>query len=216
MQKNIIKKQAEEKLQQLKDLLTVTDILAPASHQEVKEIQRRLQEAERIITVYEYLLGQNEIAGDISVHLKIMEQANNIEQATRDLALNTEGKKEEIKKIEPQKEPEIIPAAETKNIQPETRNKKQEAPNPKQEPEKPKTVSTNKRIEFSINDKYRIINELFHQSQQEFNIAVEQLNNVENWEDAKIYLNSLVSLYSWNEEKELVKTLFRIAQKRFS
>ena len=85
---------------------------------------------------------------------------------------------------------------------------------PKAPLEKPKAI--NKKLEISINDKYRMINELFHHSQQEFNIAIAQLNEVPEWSDAKLYLDSLVSVYGWDEEKDIVKTLFKISQKRFS
>jgi hypothetical protein len=223
MQKGIIKKQAEEKLQLLKDLLLTTDISAPATHQDVKEIQKRLQEAERIITVYEYLLAQNEIAGDFSVHLKIMEKANSIEseQSSRNLEIEEANKKkaEEIKeekKVEPVKE--ITPVVEkviTEEIKKPVEKPQEKVVELPKTPE-PKQKTGNKKLENTINDKYRMINELFHHSQQEFNIAIAQLNEVAEWSDAKLYLDSLVSVYGWDEEKDIVKTLFKISLKRFS
>ncbi|MBC7863763.1 MAG: hypothetical protein IAF38_12360 [Bacteroidia bacterium] len=219
MQKGIIKKQAEEKLQLLKDLLLTIDISAPATHQDVREIQKRLQEAERIITVYEYLLAQNEIAGDFSVHLKIMEKANSIEseQSLRNIETEEASKKkaEEIKeekKVEPVKE--IVPVVE-KVITEEVKKPEQKVVELPKEPA-PKQKTETKKLEISINDKYRMINELFHHSQQEFNIAIAQLNEVADWSDAKLYLDSLVSVYGWDEEKDIVKTLFKISLKRFS
>jgi hypothetical protein len=207
MQKSIIKKQAEEKLQQLKDLLSKTDISAPATHAEVKEIQHRLQEAGRIITVYEYMLAQNELSSDINVHLKIMEMTKGKDQVSADLHLKEQAENKDVipkekplvKREEEKPKEEVKKAEEIKNEKPVNNSKK---------------VPAN--LQLSINDKYRIINELFHQNHQEFNIAVEQLNSVESWYDAKVYLNSLANLYGWDPEKDIVKTLDRITQKRFS
>lgn len=202
MQKSIIRKQAEEKLQKLKDLLLKTDV-GNVSHAEILEIQLRLQEAEKIVAVYEYLLAQSEIASDIAVHLKIMEKVGK----------DDEEKLQEKKKTEEQVpgKQEISPEKEIKTVPEPVLNQQNVI-----EPASPSLNPKTRKLELSINDKYRMINELFHQNQQEFNIAVEQLNGLESIADARQYLNSLVSLYGWDAEKDIVKTLFRLTQKRFA
>jgi hypothetical protein len=87
---------------------------------------------------------------------------------------------------------------------------------------KPESVSksaqnnTIKKIEFGINDKFRIINELFGQSQIEFNTAVEQLNSCVSIEESENYLNNLKIIYNWKSESQLVKTFFALNHKRFN
>lgn len=73
-----------------------------------------------------------------------------------------------------------------------------------------------KRIEFSINDRFRIINELFYQSQQEFQAALQQLNSITTLEETNFYLDSLREIYNWKKDADLVKTIYALAQKRFS
>jgi hypothetical protein len=72
-----------------------------------------------------------------------------------------------------------------------------------------------KKIEFSINDKFRIINELFGQSQIEFNTAIEQLNSCISLEESENYLHNLKIIYNWKINSPLVKVLFAINHKRF-
>ena len=78
--------------------------------------------------------------------------------------------------------------------------------------EQPKNI---KKLELSLNDKFRIINELFNQNQQEFTIVIQQLNSVNNLKDAEIYINGLIELYKWDIEKPALKILIRIVNKRF-
>jgi hypothetical protein len=75
---------------------------------------------------------------------------------------------------------------------------------------------TIKKIEFGINDKFRIINELFGQSQIEFNTAIEQLNSCVSIEESENYLNNLKIIYNWKSESQLVKTFFALNLKRFN
>lgn len=70
-------------------------------------------------------------------------------------------------------------------------------------------------LAIGLNDKFRLINELFAQNASEYGIAVEQLNNLRNWTDTEIYLNSLRDLYGWRPANEVVKYLYGVAKKRF-
>jgi hypothetical protein len=72
-----------------------------------------------------------------------------------------------------------------------------------------------KKLEFSLNDKFRIINELFKQSTTEFNLAVEQLNTFMSFENSQMYLNELKNLYAWKDDHELTKKMYEANQKRF-
>lgn len=76
-------------------------------------------------------------------------------------------------------------------------------------------VVSAKKIELGLNDKFRIINELFNQNSTEFNLAMEQLNLIESLENSVVYLQELKNLYNWQSDHELTIRLFQLNQKRF-
>jgi hypothetical protein len=78
------------------------------------------------------------------------------------------------------------------------------------------TVNVAHKIEMGLNDKFRMINELFNKSTTEFNLAVEQLNMIETLEKSDAYLNELKRLYGWKDDHELTIRLFQLNQKRFA
>ncbi len=200
MQKSIIKKQAKDKLEQLKEKLREINLDTQHNRDDIALLQQHLQEALRVINVYEYFLTQNEIAPDLNVHLKIMEESDKKALKEERIEIPAEEKKQEKTKKE--------------IVEPVT---KVETPEPPKETriEISKSKSAEKKVEISINDKFRMINELFNHSQQEYNIVVQQLNEVKSLDEAKIYIDGLISVYNWDEEKEIVHILKRIAQKRF-
>ena len=71
------------------------------------------------------------------------------------------------------------------------------------------------KIAITINDKFRIINELFESNATEYNIAIEQINAVNSKIELDSYLKGLQTIYNWNDDNEVVKNLKAIAQKRF-
>lgn len=72
-----------------------------------------------------------------------------------------------------------------------------------------------KRMELGLNDKFRIINELFNQNSTEFNLAIDQLNLIDSFENSEAYLRELQNLYNWKKDHELTLRLFQLNQKRF-
>lgn len=80
---------------------------------------------------------------------------------------------------------------------------------------KSETKAEVKKMEFSLNDKFRIINELFKQSTTEFSLAVDQINSFNTLETSTAYLNELKNIYYWNDRSELTKLMYQINQKRF-
>lgn len=91
----------------------------------------------------------------------------------------------------------------------------------------PQTPSTNsshkeenpqtKKVEFKIgiNDKFRFINDLFNQSQVEFNVAVEQINNLQHLDEANNYLNALSKLYNWKAQSETTQHFSQLVRNAF-
>jgi hypothetical protein len=80
--------------------------------------------------------------------------------------------------------------------------------------QKPAIDDINKAIGF--NDKFLFANELFAGNMQEFSIAIQQLNNAGSLESAMDYLSNLQQLYEWDIEKETVKRLFDLVDRRYS
>ncbi len=72
-----------------------------------------------------------------------------------------------------------------------------------------------RKIELSINNRFRISNELFNQNQLEFNAAFQQLNSINTLEEAMRYMESLRQVYKWKDENPLVKNFYALVQKRF-
>jgi len=85
--------------------------------------------------------------------------------------------------------------------------------------EEVKDVSVESKIlsamSVGVNDKFRIINELFKQNGGEYNIVVEQINSLPTWNEAELYLNSLKSIYHWNDTSEVTLLFYSLAKKRF-
>jgi hypothetical protein len=92
-------------------------------------------------------------------------------------------------------------------------------PEIKQELHKEISKESDKKITplaIGINDKFRFINELFKQNSSEYNIAMEQLNSLQSWTEAEIYLRSLKGLYDWKDNAEVVTYFYSLVKKRYS
>jgi hypothetical protein len=123
--------------------------------------------------------------GDLQVHLKIMQSVPPAEAP-----LVIEKKEEPVQLTIEEKVEEIISVTTKENIE-------------------------LKRIEFGINDRFRIINELFFQNQQEFQAALQQLNAISTLDESVFYLDSLKEIYNWKPNNDLVKTMYTMVNKRF-
>lgn len=154
-------------------------------------LQQQLVGLQENLAVYKYQKQNYEISPSFNIHAKISEK---------------EPIEEKITRSEPLVKKTVI--AEEKKPEPELFHKTVEHEKPVHAKQQPKLV-------IPLNDKFRFINELFAQNSAEYNIAMEQLNNLRNWSDTEIYLNSLRSLYAWNENKEIVNYFYMLVKKRF-
>lgn len=68
---------------------------------------------------------------------------------------------------------------------------------------------------IGINDKFRFINELFHGNSQEYNIAINQINNCRSFDEADVYLNTLRGLYDWKDDSQAVNSFVGLVERRF-
>lgn len=186
--------------------------LEEGEHLTSAETEEFLQQSEKLyrhLSAYHYLLKSKETANtDMQVHLKIMQTVTAIsEQQTADSEKHSQSPGQEgvmgDDKI-------IIPKQETENGEEKKQNIDK---NLHAEVTNPKEL---KNIEFSINDKFRMVNELFSQNQKEFQTVLQQLNSTDNMEEAEHYFNSLKDIYGWKDTNTLVKSLYMAVQKRFS
>lgn len=162
----------------------------PFTHAEAEQFLSNMGQFYRNLSVYAYILKEQETSADLKVHLKIMQSV-------------------------PLAEELIIPVVSEKMTEPAS-----EINFEVKIEEKASILSEEnlllKKIEFSINDRFRVINELFFQSQQEFQAALQQLNAIYTLEETLFYLDSLKQIYNWKEDHTLVKNLYLLANKRFS
>ena len=195
MLKSILKKQAHEKIKLLNNRLQNFREENLDSAEDLAAILNEIRQAEQVITVLEYHVLNNEISSDLAMHLKVMENTDNDTH-----------------------KPEPASAIQDSNQAslPEKTEIRQEADSVEIKPPLVSGAKSVGKIEFSINDRFRIINELFSQNTQEFSVALQQLNATENWQDAQHYLTGLIGLYHWDEERDTYKILYRAVQKRFS
>ncbi len=161
-------------------------------------LQQQLYLLQEHLAVYKHNKTQKELAPFFNLHSKVSE---------KEMPISTEP---EIKLETPEiKLEKAEPIAEIKPTAPVV-----ETPPVKEEQTQP--ITTAKKLEVNLNDKFRFINELFKQNQLEYTIAIEQINTIGSWEETNQYLNSLKNIYGWNEENETVKRIFLLAKSRFN
>lgn len=65
---------------------------------------------------------------------------------------------------------------------------------------------------FSLNDRFRFRRELFGNSDEKMNEAIDCLNNKQSYEDS---LNYIISELHWNMEDETVADFVKLLERRF-
>ncbi len=209
MQTDLLFKQLNSSLSELKAAIDKFEKHSPPSTSYTEQLYKAITETNKLISAYSVFKEQNEVSPDLNIHLKLMEVEEtkvivNEIQSPKEIEKPIEkveiiSQKAEIKEVEvvPIKEPVI------------------EQPNP--------TINSNiindsnlPKLNININDKFRFINELFSSNSNEYNIAIEQLNQSKTLIDATKYFNGLKEIYFWKEDNDLVKTLFRLIEKRFA
>ena len=182
-----LKEEAKNVEQHVAQLLQNESLTQAEAEQFLSDVEKLY----RNLSVYAHVLKTQ---GNLQVHLKIMQSVPSVVE-------------EPIIPVVPVIEEEI--AVTEPEIKVETAEK----------PDTPvitdETISL-KKIEFSINDKFRVINELFFQNPKEFETAIQQLNAITTVDETLFYLDSLKQIYNWKDDNQLVKTLYSLANKRFS
>ena len=107
-----------------------------------------------------------------------------------------------------------IPPVTEKPKQEKKVEKKEEKPVVVNKIQKPSIQDLTKAI--GLNDKFVLANDLFEGNMQEYNIAIQQLNGAGSLESAMDYFSNLQQLYEWDMEKETVKQLVDLVDRRYS
>ncbi|HLA59099.1 MAG TPA: hypothetical protein VK622_10075 [Puia sp.] len=176
--------------------LFVDDTIQP-SVQDCEKLQKLLSSLQENIAVYKYNKQNKELSPSFNIHAKVSEKEAEQEKK---IELLTEIK--ETVKLEKEEK------TEAEHVVPDIL--KTETKGSGTEPLKPKLP-----LVIGINDKFRFMNELFAQNSSEYNIALEQINNVNTWQEAEIYLNSLKNVYEWDPKEEVVTYFYATVKKRF-
>lgn len=198
MEKHSLKNQVLEKSKALNSALESLTDDKSVSVEHIGNTIKIAHDLLRALSVYEYLLMKREISEDIDLHLKIIESSSP-ELRSEPLPIQPA-----IVKLSPPQQEKL----KTREI--ETKPSSDE----KSSVENPMKPAT-KKIEIGINDRYRILNELFNQNQAEFNMVISEMNAVESIAQAELYLGKLCELYGWKQDSPLVLLLTNLVKKRF-
>lgn len=203
MQTDILLKQLHSSLGELKTAIEKFEKHSSPSTDYAEKLHDSIYKANKLVSAYLVLKEHKDVSPDLNLHLKLMnvptpeERTTLVEPVKDEVPVKpVEVKKEEVKP------PEVVEPILQKPAEPVAEVK---AP--------AKTVPN---IVININDKFRFINELFASNANEYNIAIEQINAVNSPAEMTSYLKGLKSIYGWDEENEVVKKLYVLAQKRFS
>jgi hypothetical protein len=88
--------------------------------------------------------------------------------------------------------------------------------------DEPKTASLNaafgKSMEIGLNDRVAFVNNLFGESNEDFNRVISQLNTFDNLEEAKTFLNEMVipDYNYWVGKEEYIERFMAIVEKKFA
>lgn len=173
----------------LPELELFVDSNVQPSSGDCENLQKKLNCLQEQLSVFKYLKTHKEISPSFGIHSKVSGAAI-ISEPTTELKPKTETApiENEVLKTPENKIAETI--SETKKPEP-------------------------KKLEISLNQKFQFINELFMQNATEYSLAIDQINQCENWADAETYLMSLKSVYNWKDTNETHKRLKELSKKRF-
>ena len=184
--------------------LFVDETIQP-SVQDCEDLQKLLVAIQENLAVYKYNKQNKELSPSFNIHAHVSEK-----EGKSELRSETE----EPIKSEKEEKPDVkvtlvgTPTPEVKRATEHTEESIKQTPSSE-------TAKVRMPLAIGINDKFRFMNELFSQNSTEYNIAIEQINNVNNWGEAEIYLNSLKAVYEWDEKNEAVLAFFAAVKKRF-
>jgi hypothetical protein len=180
--------------------LFIDDTIQP-SVADCESLQKQLSGIQENVAVYKYNKQNKELSPSFNIHAKVSQKEEEVAKKAEIVAeIKQTVKLEEEEKKEVK---QIIIETPLVNVKPEMAREEVNQVKPKSP------------LAIGINDKFRFINELFAQNSSEYNIALEQINNLNTWNEAEIYLNSLKNVYEWDSKEESVVQFYLLVKKRF-
>lgn len=187
-----------------------TDASLQPTTADCEQLQSQLHQLLENLAVYKYTKQMHELSPSFKIHARISELAP-VQPETRGTHETPKPKEHDPAPIEAAVPPAPPVVSAPTATEPRVTAKD---PAPHAEPA-PAPKTPVKQLSIGLNDKFRFINELFAQNNSEYNIALQQLNTVNSWRDAEVYLNSLKNLYGWKENNEVLKYFYALVKKRF-
>jgi hypothetical protein len=180
--------------------LFIDDTIQP-SVADCESLQKQLSGIQENVAVYKYNKQNKELSPSFNIHAKVSQKEEEVAKKAEivaEIKQTVKLEEEEKKKVK-----QIIIETPLVNVKPEMAREEVNQVKPKSP------------LAIGINDKFRFINELFAQNSSEYNIALEQINNLNTWNEAEIYLNSLKNVYEWDSKEESVVQFYLLVKKRF-
>ncbi|MCF8422760.1 MAG: hypothetical protein K9H41_00305 [Bacteroidia bacterium] len=204
MQTDLLLKQLQSSLAELKISIEKFEKHPSPSTQYAENLHLYIQQTNKLVSAYVVLKEHKDVSPDLNLHLKIMNEQQAEEKM---VVLDSKAEVNQVtnfalKVTEDVNSKEVAakPDVEKSEIAVEVKVERKLIP----------------KIVINLNDKFRVINELFAANANEYNIAIEQIDAVTSKNDLENYLNGLQSIYNWNDDNEVVKTFFSLAKKRFA
>jgi len=192
MQTTLLSKQVSSSLVELKLAIEKFEKYSSPISQQTQELYHAIHQANKIISAYIVLSELQEIKPQTVSVVEVEPIVLEVKEETKIVI-------EEPKTVQVKEDPIIISVPNEVVM---SQHKVEELKNyPK--------------LSININDKFRFINELFSGNVEEYNMAIDHLNTLQNVEESKVYFNGLKDIYQWKEENELRKTLNSLIEKRF-
>jgi len=192
MQTDLLSKQLNSSLQDLKKVIEDFEKHHSPSSSIAEQLHYAITQTNKFVSTYLVLNEHKEISSEIEAHLTkthVVSDAKVIEVEKGKIEETLVMTEEQNVVLEP------ILTLEIKSEEIERVN------HPK--------------LNININDKFRLINELFSGNANEYQMAIEQLNATTNLHEANVFLNGLKDIYAWKEDNELVKSFMNLVAKRF-
>jgi hypothetical protein len=200
MQTDILLKQLYSSLGELKATIEKFEKHPSPSTHYTEQLHSAIYHSNKLVSEYLVLKEHKDVSPDINLHMKLM---------------NVPIAEEKVTTPEPVKESIIEPVKI--NVKPVEIEKEVVVEKPVEPVVEFRPVSKEfPKMTININDKFRFINELFASNANEYHIAVEQMNAVSTATEMSNYLAGLKSIYNWDDDNEVVKNLYALANKRFS
>ncbi len=200
MQTDILLRQIQQRISQVKASLEAFGSAVQPTSEDSDRLHSELNDLGKLVGAYTFIKQQQELSPRLDLHMKVAEKL----QAMPEQEIQVQ----DHQHTTPARQEETVVTTVTVTEQVVTEPVKTGHTNTEPPQQHPK-------INVSLNEKFRFINDLFKSNAVEYGIAIEQINAIGNWHDTQVYLNGLKNIYSWPEDHDMVKRIYELGRKRF-